>query len=78
MQGRNGVKENGLSKNKKGSRVTCPAVSHSCRRTVLSSRYIVFDKKSIPIVAYSEQLRRDVVKWFVCVCPSRGIRSVEV
>lgn len=33
------------------SRCTCPAVSHSCRRTVLSSRYMVFDKKSIPMVA---------------------------
>lgn len=30
---------------------SCPAVSHSCSRTVLSSRYIVLDRKSIPIVA---------------------------
>ena len=33
---------------------SCPAVSHNCRRTVRSSRYIVFDKKSIPIVAWYE------------------------
>lgn len=25
---------------------------HNCRRTVLSSKYMVLDKKSIPIVAY--------------------------
>jgi hypothetical protein len=31
--------------------LSCPAVSHSCNLTVLSSRYIVLDKKSIPIVA---------------------------
>lgn len=31
---------------------SCPAVSHSCSRTVRSSRYMVFDKKSIPIVAW--------------------------
>ena len=30
---------------------SCPAVSHSCRRTVRSSRYKVLDKKSMPIVA---------------------------
>lgn len=30
-----------------------PAVSHNCNRTVLSSKYIVFDKKSIPMVAYN-------------------------
>jgi hypothetical protein len=30
---------------------SCPAVSHSWSRTVRSSRYIVFDRKSMPIVA---------------------------
>ena len=30
---------------------SCPAVSQSCNLTVLSSRYIVFERKSIPIVA---------------------------
>ena len=34
--------------------LSCPAVSQSCNRTVRSSRYIVFDKKSIPIVAWYE------------------------
>ena len=29
-----------------------PAVSHSCKRTVRSSRYMVLLKKSIPIVAW--------------------------
>ncbi len=31
--------------------LSCPAVSQSCNRTVLSSRYMVLDKKSIPMVA---------------------------
>lgn len=31
---------------------SCPAVSHNCSLTVLSSKYMVFDKKSIPIVAW--------------------------
>jgi len=31
--------------------LSCPAVSHNCNLTVRSSKYIVFDKKSIPIVA---------------------------
>lgn len=31
---------------------TCPAVSHSWRRTVLSSMYIVLERKSIPMVAF--------------------------
>ena len=31
--------------------LSCPAVSQSCNLTVLSSRYIVLDKKSMPIVA---------------------------
>ena len=30
---------------------SCPAVSQSCNRTVRSSRYMVFDKKSMPMVA---------------------------
>lgn len=32
--------------------LSCPAVSHSCSRTVRSSRYMVLLRKSIPIVAY--------------------------
>lgn len=32
--------------------------SHNWSLTVLSSKYIVFDKKSIPIVAYRKTLRR--------------------
>lgn len=32
-----------------------PAVSHNCNLTVLSSKYMVFDKKSIPIVACVHQ-----------------------
>ena len=38
----------GMSERKR----SCPAVSHNCNRTVLSSRYMVFDKKSMPMVAY--------------------------
>ncbi len=34
------------------SPLTCPAVSHSCSRTVRSSRYMVLDRKSMPIVAW--------------------------
>ena len=40
----------GMSERKR----SCPAVSHNCNRTVLSSRYIVFDKKSMPIVAWEQ------------------------
>ena len=32
--------------------LSCPAVSQSCSRTVLSSKYIVLERKSIPIVAF--------------------------
>lgn len=38
----------GMSERKR----SCPAVSHSWRRTVRSSRYIVLDRKSMPIVAW--------------------------
>ncbi len=33
--------------------LSCPAVSHNCNLTVLSSKYIVFERKSIPIVAFT-------------------------
>ena len=39
-------------------RETWPAVSHSCRRTTRSSRYIVFDRKSMPIVACGQNMRQ--------------------
>lgn len=32
--------------------LSCPAVSHNCNLTVLSSKYMVFERKSIPIVAW--------------------------
>lgn len=35
--------------------LSCPAVSHSCKRTVRSSKYMVFDRKSIPMVAYVQK-----------------------
>jgi len=41
---------------------TCPAVSQSWRRTTLSSRYMVFERKSIPIVACSSRYK---VAWWV-------------
>jgi hypothetical protein len=34
-----------------GPAACCPATHHSCNLTVLSSRYIVFDRKSMPMVA---------------------------
>lgn len=42
---------------------SCPAVSQSCSRTVRSSRYMVLDRKSIPIVACGV---------WACVCVRRG------
>ena len=38
----------GISERKR----SCPAVSHSCSRTVRSSRYMVLLRKSIPMVAW--------------------------
>lgn len=39
--------------NMRGSKLfTCPAVSHSCNRTVRSSRYMALLRKSIPMVAW--------------------------
>ena len=43
---------------------SCPAVSHNCNRTVLSSRYMVFDKKSMPMVAleyYEDMFRGEMI-----------------
>ena len=37
-----------------------------CNRTVRSSRYIVFDRKSMPIVACASNARRRVTHRFVC------------
>ena len=41
-----------------------PAVSHSWRRTVRSSKYIVLDKKSIPIVAYTLKRVGSLHTWY--------------
>lgn len=37
---------------------THPAVSHNCNLTVLSSKYIVLDRKSMPIVGYKSVRQR--------------------
>jgi hypothetical protein len=39
--------------------LSCPAVSHNCNRTVRSSRYIVFDRKSMPMVACAQNGKKD-------------------
>lgn len=36
--------------------LSCPAVSHSCKRTVRSSKYIVLERKSMPMVAWTKRL----------------------
>jgi hypothetical protein len=38
---------------------SCPAVSHSCSRTVRSSKYMVFERKSMPMVACFQERRRE-------------------
>ena len=40
----------------KDRNLSYPAVSHNCKRTILSSTYTVFVRKSIPIVAYKENV----------------------
>ena len=57
IQGRRGRRQKGEETQVAG-RKTWPAVSHSCRRTTRSSRYIVFDRKSMPIVACGQNMRQ--------------------
>ena len=39
-----------------------PAVSHNCRRTVRSSRYIVLERKSMPMVAWYMLSKESYIK----------------
>ena len=39
-----------------------PAVSHNCKRTVRSSRYIVLERKSMPIVAWYMLSKESYIK----------------